>query len=129
MLMHMPTHPDCSRYLHFLIWTPLRHVFFSPSKSTSTSFVSRGPTSHLKNMAVIDAFVSADHCSTPDISDNLAKCACRLHVADCAPASADYDESWTCEESQGAVNTTFEDAGRLKHTLLTGNHFLKRADA
>ena len=62
MLMHMPTHPDCSRYLHFLIWTPLRQILCSPSKFTSTSFVSRGPTSHRKNMAVIDAFVSADHC-------------------------------------------------------------------
>ena len=71
MLMHMPTQPDCSRYLHFLIWTPLRQIFCCPSNSTSTSFVSRGPTSHLKKMAVIDAFVSADHCSkaVPLITD------------------------------------------------------------
>lgn len=63
MLTHMPTHPDCSRYLHFFICTPLRHTRFSPSKSMSTSLVSRGPTSHLKNIAVMEAFVSADHCN------------------------------------------------------------------
>ena len=64
MLMHMPTQPDCSKYRHFLICTPLRQILVWPSNSTSTSLVSRGPTSHLKNMAVMDAFVSADHCTT-----------------------------------------------------------------
>ena len=64
MLMHMPLQPLCSRYLHFLICTPLLHVCFCPLNSTSASWTSKGPTSQAKNFCVIAAFSSAVHCST-----------------------------------------------------------------
>jgi hypothetical protein len=59
MLVHIPTHPLFSRYRHFVIFTPDRHVSVRPSNGTSTSITSDGPTSQVNPSVVIQALNSA----------------------------------------------------------------------
>lgn len=108
-----PMHPLCSRYLHFLICTPLCHFCFSPLNSISTSLVSKGPTSHLKPSTVIMAFISADHC--------------RCHNTRCTQTPTPPEPSVLC-----GVNKKMDLTQTLtpkEGTLLTGNHLLKRSAA